>query len=225
MLGLAQVMLRCCSPDWLGLPEKYWGGYKSHGPGCCSSPVQNTGLSNVSFKAGDVHQLEADSNFDAVTGRLILFHLKDPAVVLRKLVTYLKPGGLAVFQDYNLGALASYPASDLLEQIKRWVIEAFLTAGADPFVGLKLGAIFQEAGLRRPQMICEASIGAELAWEGYDQIALVTRALLPVLVESGLASAEEVGIDTLAERLRQDVAGKGGVGRGPDVISAWTRLS
>ena len=74
-------------------------------------------------------------------------------------------------------------------------------------------------------MICEASIGAELAWEGYDQIAMVTRALLPVLVESGLASAEEVGIDTLAERLRQDVAGKGGVGRGPDVISAWTRLS
>ena len=67
--------------------------------------AQNAGLNNVSFKAGDVHQLEADSDFDAVTGRLILFHLKEPAVVLRKLVTYLKPGGLVVFQDYNLGTL------------------------------------------------------------------------------------------------------------------------
>jgi len=38
----------------------------------------------------------------------------------------------------------------------------------------------------------------------YDLLASVTRSLLPLLERNGIATAEEVAIDTLADRLRQE---------------------
>jgi tRNA A58 N-methylase Trm61 len=40
------------------------------------------GLANVRFVQGDVRTFEAGTEFDAVVGRLILFHLPDPAAVV-----------------------------------------------------------------------------------------------------------------------------------------------
>ena len=187
--------------------------------------AQAAGLDNVSFLAGDVHELDCDGVFDAVAGRFILFHVKEPAAMLRKLVGRLKPAAVVAFQDYNLYGLDAYPPSELYTRAKGWIAQGFLAGGADPSVGLKIGAIFHEAGLPRPRLLCETSMSADLAWEVYDHIAMVIRTLAPVLTKTGLASAEEIGIDTLADRLRHDVAGKGGVGRGPDIVSAWTRLA
>jgi hypothetical protein len=51
-----------------------------------------------------------------------------------------------------------------------------------------------------------------------------TRSLLPLILKFGLATAEEVGIDTLEERMLQEAVDQGLVMRGPDVISAWARL-
>jgi hypothetical protein len=39
----------------------------------------------------------------------------------------------------------------------------------------------------------------------------------------GVASAEEVGVDTLADRLRAEVVGQRGVQMLPIVVGAWAR--
>jgi hypothetical protein len=49
------------------------------------------------------------------------------------------------------------------------------------------------------------------------------RTLLPVILKFGLATAEEVGIETLAERMRNEALSQRLVVRGVDIISAWTR--
>jgi len=46
---------------------------------------------------------------------------------------------------------------------------------------------------------------------------------LPLILKFGIASAEEVGMDTLADRLREEVVSQGGVARLPALVSAWTR--
>jgi ubiquinone/menaquinone biosynthesis C-methylase UbiE len=41
------------------------------------------GLSNVRFVVGDIHDRAPDGPFDAITGRLVVMYLPDPAAVLR----------------------------------------------------------------------------------------------------------------------------------------------
>jgi hypothetical protein len=130
---------------------------------------------------------------------------------------------LVVFQDYDLTPCNCYPPSPLFQQVITWMREGFRRGGSDPQIGLKLREIFTEAGLPEPELRCEANISAALDWPGYDQLVGVTRSLLPVIVKSGLATADEIGIETLGQRLKAEIAGKGGIGRGPDIISAWTR--
>ncbi len=179
------------------------------------------GFDNLLFKQGDIHEIALDHDFGALVGRLILFHLKNPAESLRSLLNHLVPGGLVIFQDYNLYAATAYPSSQLFDQTLGRIIEAFHRGGADPRIGLKLGEIFREAGLPRPEMRCEASISAAEDWPGFEQLALVTRTLLPLFEKFGMATAAEVDVDTLADRLRVEIAGGGRVGHGPDVVSAW----
>jgi ubiquinone/menaquinone biosynthesis C-methylase UbiE len=183
------------------------------------------GFNNLVFKQGDIHEIALAYDFEAVVGRLILFHLKNPAETLRYLLNHLVPGGLIVFQDYDLCAAAAYPPSQLFDQTLGRIIEAFKRGGADPQIGLKLGEIFREAGLPRPEMRCEASISAGEDWAGYEQLALVTRTMLPLFEKLGMATAAEVDVDTLADRLRADIGSRGGTGRGPDLVSAWTTKS
>jgi SAM-dependent methyltransferase len=181
------------------------------------------GYNNITFLAGDIQEVELDNDFDAIVGRLIFFHLREPVKVLRRLLNRLKPGGLVVFQDYDITPAACYPPSPLFEQAISRIMEGFRRGGADPQIGMKLPKIFREAGLPEPELRCEASISTSPDWAGYDQLAGVTRTLLPLILKTGLATAEEIQIETLAERLRADLIERGGVGRGPDVISAWTR--
>jgi hypothetical protein len=51
------------------------------------------------------------------------------------------------------------------------------------------------------------------------------RMLLPRIQQFGLATEEQIDIDTLADRLREETVSHGGVARLPIVVSAWARIS
>ncbi|MDK1374119.1 MULTISPECIES: hypothetical protein [unclassified Sinorhizobium] len=57
----------------------------------------------------------------------------------------------------------------------------------------------------------------------YDYIAETVRSLLPAIERVGIASAAEVGIDTLGERLRKDCLAREARIMLPLFIGAWTR--
>jgi hypothetical protein len=50
------------------------------------------------------------------------------------------------------------------------------------------------------------------------------RSMLPLIERFGVASATEVDIDTLADRLRDEVLAVDAVAKSPDLVSAWVRL-
>jgi hypothetical protein len=50
------------------------------------------------------------------------------------------------------------------------------------------------------------------------------RALPPLIVKFGVATAEEVGIETLADRLREENSSQQGAARMPAIVSAWSRI-
>jgi len=189
------------------------------------------GYENISFIAGDINSVDLDDDFDAIIGRLILIHLREPAATLRALMQHLRPGGLVAFQDADFTSPAvSIPPSRLSEQLDAWIKEAFRYARLEMQMGLKLYHLFLEAGLPAPCMCSEAIvIGSRESNQAEVELMIawfvnVIHLLLPLIIKSGIATAEEVAIDTLAERLRAEWATQRMVWRiGIDAVSAWTR--
>lgn len=191
------------------------------------SRTQEASLSQVSFQAGDLLRLTLDQEYDAIVGRLILMHLPEPAAIVRHLIQYLRPGGVVVFQEYDLASrtAAFYPPSPLWEQVWTWCTQPFHRAGGDLETGMKLYGTLLEAGLPAPQLRYEAAVGAGPDWVGYEWWAETVRPFLPLIQQFDIATEEDIGIETLAERLREETVSRGGVARGPALVSAWVRTS
>ncbi len=178
----------------------------------------------VSFVESDLTALVLDDNFDAVVGRYILHHLRDPVLVLRQLVRHLCPGGIVAFQEADLTRLGtSVPPVPLFEQVGEWIKEPFRREGLDLQFGMRLYRVFLDAGLPAPQIHCESFLGAGPDWPWYDVMAGRVGSVLPLLLKYGLVTAEEVEISTLAQRLRDTAVAGASVVMAPDLVSAWTR--
>src|SRR4028118_101482 len=177
--------------------------------------VRAAGLENTSFFAADISRLALDEDFDAVVGRCVLFFLGDPTAVLRRLASHVRPGGIVAFQEPGNATLRpdALPPSPLLEQTWEWIMETYRRAGMDLKMGLRLFALFSEAGLPAPQMRLDAAVGGGPEWAGYGYTASMLRTLLPLIEKFGVATAEEVDIDTFEERLRDEVVSRGEIGR------------
>jgi ubiquinone/menaquinone biosynthesis C-methylase UbiE len=188
------------------------------------SRAQAAGLTRVSFLVGDIRQLPLDQDFDAIVGRLILEHVPDYLAILRRLLQHLRPGGVVAFQEYDMVGVSesSLPHSLLWEQACTWCIQTFQRVGVETRMGMKLSSTFLEAGLPAPQMSYEAAIGTGPAWLGYEWIADAVRSLLPLMVKFGIATEEEVGIETLANRIREESSQRSAAHM-PPLVSAWTR--
>jgi SAM-dependent methyltransferase len=184
------------------------------------------GYPNVEFLAGDLLGVPLDDDFDAIVGRLILCHLPQPAATLRALLPHLRPGGVAAFHDLDLttDGMAS-PPSPLHQQILGWAKAALVSGGVEIAAGTKLHHIFLDAGLDAPELQVYALMGGSRPFiEEYTGYVVDTiRTLLPLLVKGGIATEEEVGIETLAERYRAELLRQGSVIRSYLFMGGWAR--
>ena len=67
--------------------------------------AQAAGMTQVSFIAGDIREVELENDFDAVVGRLVLMYSADPAATLRAALRAIRDDGLAAFYEMNLGSV------------------------------------------------------------------------------------------------------------------------
>ncbi len=92
-------------------------------------------------------------------------------------------------------------------------------------MGTRLYQAYLAAGLPAPGLRLEAPIGGGPDWPGYEYVAETLRSLLPMLERMTGLDPDEVQIETLADRLREDAVGGGRVQLLPIVIGAWARTS
>lgn len=183
------------------------------------------GFTNIRFLTRDVADLSLEAPVDALIGRLVLMYFADPAVMLRRLLASVKPGGVVAFHELDIAGARSEPPCPLFETAVARIRESFTRAGCDPQTGLKLSRIFQEAGLPAPRMILGARVEADPDSPIYDQVAAVTRSLQPLMERLGIATAADIGIDTLAGRIREETVALNATLVSPSLIGAWTRTS
>ena len=183
-----------------------------------------SGRSNVRFAATELDAFSPRRKFDAVIGRLVLAYMPKPAATLRRLLMCLRPGGIVAFQEMMPQLARSIPEGPQFRLCSQWILETFERTGCDLDMGGKLFATLLAAGLPPPQMIAAARAEGGAQSPVYDYLAGVLRSLLPVTEQLGIASAAEVDIDTMAERLRRESVANDACIMLPPLVGAWTRL-
>jgi len=186
--------------------------------------VSAVGWTNVTFLDGDVTSIVLDDDFDAVVGRWILMYLPDPVAVLRGLVGHVQSGGIVAFQENDFTyPPATFPPAPLHQQVMRWTTPPSGSGGPDQQMGSKLHQIYIDAGLPYPQLRLDAPVGGGEDWPGYAYVADTVRSLLPMLEQMGAVKAEEVDVETLADRLRAEALEQRGIQMLPIVMGTWAR--
>jgi SAM-dependent methyltransferase len=164
-----------------------------------------------------------DTPFDAIIGRFVLMYQDDPAKSLRNMMRYLREGGLVAFQELDSTACRAWPAAPTFDAAARWLAEALRGSGARPELGLEMHSLFLDSGLPGPRMRIDTLVSGEEDSPVYKLLAEAVRTLVPTLEKLQIASDSQVQIDTLADRMRKEVAAKRGVAMSYGLVGAWAK--
>jgi SAM-dependent methyltransferase len=179
------------------------------------------GMTHVTFAIGDATVWTAPEPYDVVIGRLLLFHVADPAAVVRHHLANLRPGGAFVAIDFDLGNCRTEPPIAVAQNAIRWVHDAFRASGAWPRIGSRLGTIFEEAGLTQTITYGVQGYLSPRDPAGAPLLAGVLRSMATAIVRHRIATEEEIGIATFEQRLREAVQEANAVILPPTVVGAW----
>lgn len=188
----------------------------------------DAGHRNVEFVCGDFREIELDgAPFDALVGRFVLMYQADPADAVRRAARHVRPGGVVAFAEVNMPvgsvlpgrAFTGWPNTPASEQVNEWIYKAFARLGTQPDMGVRLLETFVQAGLE-PSPDLETEFAVVVGEEAISHQVDFVRSLLPALLSAGIATEEQVDIDTLAERLRAGTSSAGRIGSWPTAIGA-----
>lgn len=177
------------------------------------------GVRNVAFVEADVRRFRDPEPFDAVVGRLILFHLPDATDVIAHHLGALRPGGVVLAIDFDGGSIRAEPPVALVTTIRDRVEAAFRSVGANPVVGARLALILRGAGAID---VTTFGVQAYLAPDdpkGAGWLAGIVRSLEPLIVAD--ADDDELSLDTLQQRVAQALTTADAVLLPPTLVGAW----
>lgn|SRR5215469_307189 len=185
--------------------------------------VADAGFCNITFLQTDVKDISGGEPFDAVVGRFILMFLSNPLSVLNAVSRLVTPGGVLAFQEPTwVPMLAMAKRLPLWSQLLGAIHKTFLRSGVNPEMGLDLYRHFQEIGLPAPTMHVDMLLGANV-----DLISIFSDLLSSVrpLAQQYKVPLNELGdFDTLAERIRAEIASASTVVGFVPIVSAWSRI-
>lgn len=178
-------------------------------------------LSNVRFAVGDIHDSAPGGPFDAVVCRLVLMFVRDPAAVLRIHAAGLRPGGIVVPIEVDLPSARSLPGTPLVSQALSWLRQAFTSAGIHLALGPGLWSLLLDAGIGPQGMVAvQPHFGPEDP-NGAALLAGLIRSALPLIERAGVATAAEVAVETLKQRISEELSTSPAVFAYPTLVSAW----
>jgi ubiquinone/menaquinone biosynthesis C-methylase UbiE len=173
------------------------------------------------FVAADVTQLDAvpGGPFDLVFARLLLFHMRDPVDVLKRLWSWVRPGGALLVMDYDITGARSCPQHPTIERALRLIGDAFRRAHRDIEIGTRLPELFAEAGIGAPDG-CEVSSVIIPGTPSSSMLCDVVASLRPSIVNALLSDTST--LDRLERELSEDNFENHFL-RWPDMVATWKR--
>jgi ubiquinone/menaquinone biosynthesis C-methylase UbiE len=178
---------------------------------------------NIRFVQGDVTtwKPEPDERFDALTARLLLFHVADPLAVLRHHMASVRPGGTVLIVEFDVTVARTDPMTPTTTQAVGWVNEATRRHGRDPAIGRQIGSLLAKAGVCVKGVLGLQPYLVPGDPAGPDFIAAAVRSFYPTIERTGVATAGEVQLDTIRRRIYGEVRDADAVVLPPAVVGAW----
>jgi ubiquinone/menaquinone biosynthesis C-methylase UbiE len=178
--------------------------------------TREMGLSQVHFTQVDIADLPPDRPFDGIVGRYILMFLGDPVAALRAASRLVRSGGFLAFQEPCWkDFLSACEALPLWRAAADLMVQTFERTGTNTRMGPELAAAFVRAGLPTPQSRTDRLEGAE-RWMP-DTI----RSLAPQMRALGLPIDSLGDLETLYQRLLDEVASQGRSAPLPSIVGTW----
>ena len=172
--------------------------------------AQAAGHDNIEFREGSAEAFTTRVPFDFGIGRYVLVHQPDPASFIRAIAKNVRPGGVVAFHEPGLHDKRNQtvPPIALWSKVFDWIYTALQSVMTHPDAGARMVAHFHEAGLKRtPTIFCEIPIGGGTESPLFGWVVHSLRSLIPQLEKIGVATAQEIDIDTLEDRLRAAAIG------------------
>jgi ubiquinone/menaquinone biosynthesis C-methylase UbiE len=182
------------------------------------------GTENIHTVLGDLTTLRLDAPVDAVVGRLILMHVPDPVTVIRNLASQVTQGGVVLFMEYDIEGVVIEPESPLARFWLDRVLTTFRRIGVDTRAGLRMYDQFVDAGLRSPRMQQFAWLEKAPAHSSIRELVDIILTLKPYMVETGVATEQEIDPDDLKSRLEREIAEYNPIIVSQPLIAAWTHV-
>ena len=168
------------------------------------------GVAHIQYRAVDLSgDLPDLGRFDAIVGRRVLMYLPDAAKALERLATMANLNAVLAFQEHARTALpAGLGDLALHRQLYDWNWSTVKAEGGDVGLALRLAELMQQLGLSVEEAGGEAIL---LNPNQPSFLPTLMQAMLPRIVERGIATVEQIDLDTLAERLKEEHRAAGGV--------------
>jgi len=187
-------------------------------------PAAALKVHHLRFQAADLESIDLPLTFDALIGRFILMFLADPTNTLAKMIDRLEPEGVVAFVETDLSVARSIPAVPRVETALEWIRETFRQAGITLDLGPRLWRLFRDAGLEEPRLVVRQKLHPAPCRDGVRWVSELVRSLVPEMERLGVASAEEVGIETLEEELHQALLRREATLCTPLVVGACSQI-
>lgn len=167
------------------------------------------GAAQIHYRVVDLSEGLPDLGyFDAIVGRRVLMYLDNAAETLKRLATLAQAGTVFAFQEH---ARTSLPAGlgelPLHRQLYDWNWNTVAAEGGDVSLALRLSEMMQQLGLSVEEARAEAIL---LHPSQPSFLPILTQAMLPRIVERGVATVEQINPDTLTDRIESEHRAVGG---------------
>jgi len=164
--------------------------------------VAEAGIANIHFQAAEFNQFTDTQPFDALVGRFILLYLPDPVATLRHLAKSLRSGAAIAFfePDFTVPSRV-FPEMPEFERYGTFIQEVLRRSGARTDMGMRLYSTYRDAGFVGTETAVSHLSGCGISLEMAEYLTESLRSVLPKLEQYGIATREEVQIDTLTDRV------------------------
>lgn len=158
--------------------------------------------------------------FDLVFTRLLICHMTDPVKMLKRLWSWVRPGGVLLVQDYDMGVTHRKPVTDASLRAYDLIRAVFSMSGKDPRAGASMPHYFIETGIGFPDgTLVRGKLAPVADVAGMHTAALSS--MTPALVKLGAATEDEMkALIAEISRLSTDPTA---TARIPDMIASWKR--
>jgi SAM-dependent methyltransferase len=173
--------------------------------------AKHLGLSNVTYLEGDARTAEPGRDFDAAIGRLVLLYFADPVAALAAVAERVRSGGLVAFQELDMDPeipIDLLPERFALARDRGDHRSCIPGRGAPRSHGSEAPADLPPRGSPRSHAPGGSGRGRRPDFAGYSWLSNTLRSLAPLAEKLGIAKASELGLDSLAERLRDEAVAR-----------------